>query len=342
LYFFDAYAYLNKAIMLANNGELSFSVGFPFILVLGSSIKILNPIIGAIEASRISTIGCSLLLIYILYRFGEIIAGKTFGIIAASLAAFEAYFISFSIVPHNDIFAITFGLLTLWFARSSSKYRFLYCPFLFFITVLTRPEFYAVFLIPLIVLLIHKEKKNGPKKQIALTSYVFLIYILPFAVVYTNIIGSYTRFGLLERFSLFPIPELLINTVQNVLTFSGNFFANLVCMALLTVSVFMLILNLVKIVRKRETRRKIPNELKINTLENKKTIFWSCEPWLTLSFLILFIIDILVLTVYAYSYRIINDAIQVSFILAPRYMILPQLILAYILAYPLSRLIPER
>ena len=340
IYYFDAYTYLDAALKLLNNGSVKFSIGFPFVFTLASAIKTLSPILGTIDASRVFSTGCSLLIIYILYRFGEIIGGKVLGTLIAIIASIEPYFISYAIVPHNDVFTIMVALLTLWLARSNWRYRFVICPLLFFSAVLTRPEFYVIFIIPLILLLSHRLRSHNLKKKSIFVVYLTTIYILPFILLLLFIVGSYTRFSIVERIVLFPTQELLINTAQIIFIFSGDFLANLTFALLPAITVMMLILSTVASVETIPTKR-VPIAVRLSSLKEIKSVFCSYKALLVLSFLVAFIVALATISVYAYSYKIVDGEILVNFSLTPRYIILPRIILAFAFAYPFSWVIKK-
>lgn len=340
IYFFDAYTYLDGALKLLNNGSANFSIGFPFLFALAGAIKTLSPILGVIDAARIFSLGCSLLIIYLLYRFGEIIGGKVLGTLIAIVASFEPYFISYSIVPHNDVFTIMVALLTLWLARSNWRYRFVICPILFFSAVFTRPEFYVVFIIPLILLLSHRLRSHNLKKKSIFVVYLTTIYILPFVFLFFLIVESYTRFSIVERIMLFPAQELLINTAKNIFVFSGNFLVNLAFVLLPVITVVMLILRTVTSVEIIPTKR-VPIAVRLNSLEELKRVLCSYNMILILSFLVAFVVALAIVTVYAYSYKIVDGEILVNFSLTPRYIILPRIFLAFAFAYPFTWVIQK-
>jgi len=143
VYNIDAYTYIYKATGLALTGKINLAIGIPFEVFLGIFIKIGFTFgIDAITASRICMLLISCLLVSILYLLGVKLSGRLFGFSAALLMIFEPYFISYSIVPYTDVFAVTLALCAIYFALSNNWHRYILVPIFFYLTVATRAEFY--------------------------------------------------------------------------------------------------------------------------------------------------------------------------------------------------------
>jgi len=353
LYGQDAYNYLNAASNFASSGSITIGAGAPFILFLGLFIKVSSPLLGAIVASRIFMLLASSVLICITYLIGSKVAGKLFGLIAALIITFQPIFLMYSIVPHNDVFAITLALLAFYLISSSNKFaKNFFAPICFYIAVFTRPELYFALVLPILILYLWTKRNanNGRSRFKTFSSLAFasIIYILPFLIIYFFI--SYDRFTVIERVVLFLRPDLFNVTLTSAFNFSSNQLLNQ-CLFLFAVigvllSVFSLFINIDLARIRKEGFWMI---LRLNRSNPLKRIFGSINSTMVFCLLLAFIFEVVGLTLLSYNYTwafvvdnqslsnldLLKQAVIITPHLHDRYVVLPMLLIGYALAYPL-------
>jgi hypothetical protein len=327
IYFFDAYTYIKSAEDFAHFNSFNYEVGLPFILSLGISLKLfswLSPILVA----QGFMVCFSAIVVVLLFLIGRKMAGTFFGFIAAVLASFEQYFLSFSIVPHNDIFAIALGLSAFYFATTTNKVRYILSPVLFYLAVATRPEFYLIFGIPILMLITYRGWNSNFRKKIILLFYASAIYIAP--IFWINIVMPlYTRFSVVERIGMFLKPSLfgvVFNSVFNFYPFSliNEFF--------IVIAILAIIVWLTKYFHFRN--HKSLNLSKLGTKRDQLRALFNSGSFIALCVLIIFVVYLLVLVVFAFGYTIIDGTVIVDPTLPVRYIIVPRLLLSFAFVYP--------
>lgn len=334
IYNFDSYTYIYKAIDFASRGEIQLSAGMPFVIVLGVFFRIFGSTFGAILISRFLMLLMSTLLVCIIYLFGLKMSTKTFGFFAALLAIFEPYFFSYSIVPHNDVFVVAMGLVAFYFAASNTKFRYVLSPVFFYIAVFTRPEVYMILIVPLLMTSFLKHLRISSVRD--MVSFVFFssLFVLPSVWVY-SIYSAVTRFGLIEKLTLFLQPELLNTTLKSAFDFYDSEFLNQAFFALIVLGLVLGFFNLVTqfIGFERNGKRLF---IKKKKHESIKDVFLSDRVVVAFSLLLMFVLHIVVLTVYGYGYVIVGGVIEITAASPDRYLILSRLLMSYPLAYTLS------
>jgi hypothetical protein len=333
VYNIDAYTYIYKATGLALTGKINLAIGIPFEVFLGIFIKIGFTFgIDAITASRICMLLISCLLVSILYLLGVKLSGRLFGFSAALLMIFEPYFISYSIVPYTDVFAVTLALCAIYFALSNNWHRYILVPIFFYLTVATRAEFYPSLVIPILFLYFYKLGKINSKKTILLGMLALVIYILPALWIYPRAVLG--RFSIFQRFSLFLKPDSLKITLYDSFGQFNQPILNIIIFFLITAGICLALVNLFK--PKISTQR-TGERLKIS----RKNFIKSEGLILGLSLGLFFILHVIVLTVYGFGYEVIGNTVQIASTLPERYLILPSLLLIYPLVYPLTFIIKK-
>jgi hypothetical protein len=337
VYYFDPYVYLSKAFDFALLGAFRLEVGAPFILSLEFCYHIFGSAIGLVGASRLLMLIMSTLLVSVIYLFGVKLSGKVFGFLVALLAIFEPFFLSYSIVPHNDIFTITLGLVAFYLATTKSKLSYVLAPFLFYMAIFTRPELSLTLIVPIIVFLfLTYLKARSNKAGIKLLFYI-IVFVIPLGMIYVYAQG-FTRFTISEKFSLFLTPELLSKTLDLSFRFYNQPVFNQILFLVIILSV---LLVLARTVQRFFVFQKIGpvHWLKSRTGVSIKDIILSDKAILTFSLLLIFLFHVVAITAYGYEYLIIDGELSVMNRLTDRYLILPRILLSFPLAYLLSTII---
>jgi hypothetical protein len=331
IYFFDAYTYVKSAEDFVHFNSFNYEVGLPFILSLGISLKLfswLSPILVA----QGFMVCFSAIVVVLLFLIGRKMAGTFFGFIAAVLASFEQYFLSFSIVPHNDIFAIALGLSAFYFATTTNKIRYVLSPVLFYLAVATRPEFYPIFGIPILMLIAYRGWNSNFRKKITLLFYASAIYVAP--IFWINIVMPlYTRFSVVERIGIFLKPSLFDVVFNSVFNF---YLFNLINEFFIVIAILAIIVWLTKYFHLRNYKSlTLP---KLGTIRDQLRALFNSGSFIALCVLIVFVVYLLVLVVFAFGYTIIDGTVIVDPTLPVRYIIVPRLLLSFAFVYPFSLL----
>lgn len=338
IYHFDSYMYISKAIDFSSRGEIQFSVGTPFVVSLGVLLYILGSPFGAIIVSRLLVLLMSALIVCVIYLLGLRMSGKTFAFIAALLAISEPFFLSFSIVPHNDIFVVATGLAAFYLATlKSMKFSLVLSPILFYITAFTRPEFFVVLVFPILVYYSWKHLKVISIRNMIKLGFLSSLLVIP-AIWVGTVYPTVTRFGITEKFALFLKPELLKLTMESLFEFYNHEFLNQIFFALLGIGVGWALLNtLFKLVVFEKRGRKFSIRRKKD--QSIREVFLSDRVMISFCLFLLFLVHIIILTVYGYNYVIVNGEIIIRTWLPDRYLILSRLLLSYPLAYVLTMIV---
>ena len=336
VYFFDSYAYVGEAIDFVNSGILQYQVGLPFVLVLGTLLKIFGFLLGAKMVSQLFMSIVSVLIVAITYLLGMKMSGRTFALLASLLVAFEPYFLAFSIVPHNDVFAIGMGLIAFYFVILSKKFCYILSPIFFYLAIFTRPELYPIFGVPIVVFHLYKSSKTGLRQNIPILMFIIAVYVLPFAWVY-SLMPTYTRFTIIERFILFLKPGLLAIAIGSTFTFYNYLFLDQVFSMLFVLGTVMCLANLCSssfaIERKKSLLR---ISIKFKKGRSVRSILKSDGAMIAFCLGLIFAIYVVTITVYGFGYVIDNGTIKIIPRLPERYLILPRLLISFPLAYPIS------
>lgn len=333
IYHFDSYSYMNKAIAFAYDGTIQFSVGMPFVVSLASFIFALRLFLQPAWAVRILMLIMTAVTVCVVYLLGVKIGGKAFGFLAALIAMFESFFLTYSIVPHNDVFAVAMGLLALYFAVSGMRMGYVLAPIFLFSTTLTRPEFFPVFVIPTVAFFTAKAFQNTSKKSLAKLALIIGIYVLPAIWVYFTY-GTYTRFGLFDKLNLFLTPSLVGFTFDSVFAFYDDILLSGIFILLVVIGIGLAVVT--QFSRFFSLERTSGFSIKRRKDRSARQILGSEKTLVALCVFLVFIMDIIVLTAFGLGYTIVDGKVIVQTWFPDRYLILPRLLISYPLAYPLT------
>jgi len=335
VYHIDSYAYMSKAIDFASKGAIQFEIGMPFIFFLGSFFKIFGFALGVgpILVSRFLMLLMASLLVLLMYLFGLRMSGRMLGFSAALLAVFEPYFLSYSIVPHIDVFAITMGMIALYFARAGNKSRYILAPIFFYLAAASKVELYLALIIPILIFSFYKKSKIRSIRGMITIVLVIFVYVLPAIWMYPRTVLG--RFSVIERFSLFLKPELLKVTLDSSFGLYDQPFLNQVFFGLVGAGLALGLLNIIsKFISFGGRGRAFLIRYKRN--RNIRDILNSDKIRIALCLFLFFVIHFIILTTYGFGYVVTDETITITPNLPERYLILPRLLMSYPLVYPLS------
>jgi hypothetical protein len=337
VYFFDSYGYVSKALDFLFQGAIPFGVGVPFTLSLAAFMFAFGPILQPVLAARLLMLVMTSLTVCVTYLLGTRIVNKTFGFLAALLALFEPLFLTYSIVPHNDVFAVAMGLTAIYLATSNVRFSYALGAVFFYFTVLTRPEFFPILAIPILFFFTAKLFRGRSRKSLAKLGLVVAIYVLPSIWVY-EVYATYTRFGLFERVNLFLTPDIFQFTLNFVFEFYDNVLLNNIFLAFVALGLILAFLtiagqflSLERTGRSFSINRKKDQRIR-DKLSSDKTLIALCV-------FLVFLIDIVVLTVFSIGYTIVDGKVIITAWFPDRYMILSRLLVSYPLVYPLATIV---
>jgi len=334
IYYFDSYAYVSKAVDFASQGTVQLGIGTPFVLTLAALLFAFESSFGLMLVVRVLMLLMSAVTVCVIYLLGTRMVSKTFGFLAALLAIFEPYFLTYSIVPHNDVFVIAIGLTALYLATSNLRFGYALGPVFFYIAILTRPEFFVVLVIPILTFSLAKTLKFQSKKSLAKLVFVAGVYTLPSIWIYV-ISRTYTRFNIFEKLGLFLTPELLQFTLGSIFKFYSEALLNQIFFVFVAVGVG---LSLLTIADQFVSFERTGNSFSIKRKRDKYILkmFLSDKALITLCVFLLFLIHVIVLTVYGIGYVIVDGTVLINTWIPDRYMILSKLLISYPLAYALA------
>ena len=336
MYFFDSYSYVDQALDFIQTGQIILKPSLPFILTLSFFLQLFNWLAPSINVVQAIMVSFSVMATIILYLIGKKMVGTMFALIASILAAFEQYFMSFSIVGHNDVFAISMGLASFYFATLNKKLQYVLTPILFYIVVGTRPELYPVFLVPIILLNVYKNWKSNLRQKLLLTLYLTVIYVLPALWIYT-ILPTYTRFSPIQRIMLFLNPELIGVTFNSVFKFYSQDILNNIFVAFCFLGVFVwFVRTFGGFAIFKKAKQSIQAKTWFTECKNSFRMLLNSERVVIgICIFLIFAVYFLVLVTYGFGYTITDGQLTVIPTISERYLILPRLLLSFSLAFPL-------
>lgn len=353
LYGQDAYLYLSEARDFASTGTIQFKVGMPFVFFLGVFIKIFGPVFGEIYASRFFMLIASGLMIIVVYLFGLRLSGRLLGLLAGLFVTFEPYLLAWSTVPYKEVFAISAGLMALYFAISDKRLQTILSLIFFYLAILTRPELYLSLVIPTLISYFIKNFKNRSKEDMTprfLVPFIFAIflYALPIVAIYLYV-QSWGAFGLVQRMALFLTPELLSNTLESSFRFYDQQLLNQAIYVSVELILGLSVLNIFVHVGFEKKGKKFPILFQHKGVKHIKDAFFSNNGMTVFCLFLIFVIYTIVMTVFAYGYNwafyvassdmanmdILRKAVIIIPSLPVRYLILPRILISYPLVYPL-------
>jgi len=324
IYHLDSYDYLNAANNFALSGEIQFKIGLPFILFLGTFLRVFSESLNIFLASRICVLIISTLLVILTFLLGNRLSGNLLGLVAGLFVIFNPYILKYSVVPHNDIFALTVGLLAFLFSTSRLKQSYLLSAFFIGLALLTRPDIGLALLFPVIALCYTRISSLSIKKRIII---IILLYILPSFLAYFLARSQLymSRFNLLARFSMFFHLSNFRIVLDRLFTFSEISILNIAsiifigCGLLLAVSA-------------------IPSLFIRFTSKDKRTInLLSTKQLVAFNLFLFFLIYLVVVVVWGFPYTIEDGVLRVHSTLNDRRLIPLSFVLSYAFAYPIAR-----
>jgi hypothetical protein len=316
----DSYGYLDTAISIAKgSGKFSFS---PFINIMSFVIRLLGNSVDIILSLRIMNIVFSIQLIIFIFLIARRIFNPIFSAFTALMALFLPLFQSYAITLHNDIFAASMGFTSLYFIVKPKLVNLLLAALFFFLAVLTRPDAFPIYIIPLSIgTIIWIRKKTGWNLHPLSTGIIIIILI---EIAYASMQGYYystTRFNPLQKILLFLRPDIVKVIWEGSIAITGNDLLDALYPYLILIGILLSIfIHRAKILHIFRSRRYKFKEADIMSL------------YLTFAF----IASLVSLVGFHVRYSIVNDQIIVDYNITPRYFIPIQLFMIYGFTYAFS------
>jgi hypothetical protein len=316
----DSYIYVYTAISIAEgSGEFSIS---PFINIMSFVIQLLGNSGDIILSLRIMNIAFSIQLIIFIFLIARRIFNPIFSVFTALMALFLPLFQSYAITLHNDIFAVSMGFTSLYFILKPKLVNVILATLFFFLAILTRPDAFPIFVIPLLIgTFIWIRKKTGWNLHPLL---IGIIIIIPIGIAYIAMQDYYystTRFNPLEKIILFLRPAVIKTIWEDSIAITGNdLLDTLYPLLILTGILVSIFIHKAKILHIFRLRRYKFKEADIVAL------------YLTFAF----IASLVGLIVFHVVYSIVNDEIIINYKITTRYFIPIQLFMVYGFTYAFS------
>ncbi len=260
-------------------------------------------------------------------------SGRIFGFSAALLALFEPYFLSYSIVPHIDVFAVTMGFTALFFACTDNKSRYILAPIFFYLAATSKAELYLGLIIPLLIFYFYKNSRIRSIRGIISSMLIICVYVLPAIWVYPRTVLG--RLSVIERFTFFLRPELLKVTLDSSFSFYDHPVLNNIFIGVVGAGLALGLLNIITRLITIDGRGRA-FLMRYQRNRSVRDIFNSDKIIIPLCLLLLFVAHTIILTTYGFGYVITEGTITITPNLPQRYLILPRLLMSYPLVYPLS------
>ena len=321
----DSYAYLYTAISIAKgSGEFSMS---PFVNIMSIVIRLLGDSGDVIFPLRIMNIAFSIQLIIFIFLIARRIFNPIFSAFTALMALFLPLFQSYAITLHNDIFAASMGFTSLYFIVKPKLVNLVLAMLFFFLAVLTRPDAFPIYIIPLSIgTIMWIRKKTGWNLHPLSTGIILIILI---EVAYVTMQGYYystTRFNPLEKFILFLRFDIIKVVWEGSIAITGNDLLDTLYPYLILIGILLSIFI---------HRVKILHILRVRQYKVKEADMMAL--YLTFAF----IASLASLVGFHVRYSIVNDQIIVDYNITPRYFIPIQLFMVYGFTYAFSNYSPE-
>ena len=324
IYHLDSFNYLNAANNFALSGEIQFRIGLPFILFLGTFLRAFLEFSNIFLASRICVLLTSTLLVILTYLLGNRLSGNLLGLVAGLFVIFNPYILKYSVVPHNDIFALTVGVLAFLFSTSRLKKNYLLSAFFIYLALLTRPDIGLALLFPIVTLCYTCISSLSTKKRIII---ITLLYILPSFLAYLLARSQLymSRFNLLARFLMFFQLSKFRIVLDRLFTFSEISILNTVSILFIGCGLLLAVLEILSLFIRFTSKDKGT----MNLLSAKQLVAFNL--------FLFFLIYLVVVVVWGFPYTIEDGVLQVHLTLNDRRLIPLSFVLSYAFAYPIAR-----
>jgi Dolichyl-phosphate-mannose-protein mannosyltransferase len=316
----DSYTYLYTAVSIAKgSGESSFS---PFINIMALVIRLLGNSDDLILPLRIMNIIFSVQLIIFIFLIARKIFNVVFSAFTALMALFLPLFQSYAITLHNDIFAASMGFTSLYLIIKPKLVNLLLATLFFFLAILTRPDTFPIYIIPLLLgITIWIRKSTGWNVHPIFTAMIIVIVIGVVYIGMQNYYYSTTRFNPIQKFVLFIRLDTLRAIWESSVAITGNdlldtFYPYIIAIGM-SLSIFI-------------HRAKILNIFRLRAYKFEEADLVAL--YLTFGF----ITCLVSLIIFHIPYTIVNNQIIVDYNISPRYFIPIQLFMVYAFVYALS------
>jgi len=325
MYYYDSYNYFSQALEFIRSGRLP-SIDPPFTLLLGFWIFLFGSISEPLIVARFFSITLAVITSIFLFNLSKKFLGEDFALLTTLLIMMEPMFLSFSITTHNDVFAVMNAILSLNWALSKRKiFYFLGAPTTFMLAVSSKPFLYVVLGIPIILIYLHKILSSHMSKKFKLVLLVggLVIFSLaplsPFAQEYYF---TQTRFDPIAKAAIFLRPKIIQFVIDQIFVLTSINFIDISFQALFIVGNLFVFYTLLSRYRRKS---KVANP--------------GTPEFLPLFMLIIVYLSILVFTIFAVPYQIIQGVVFPILDLNRRYLMWPRFAILWIDTFSLWMII---
>ncbi|MHA1705614.1 MAG: hypothetical protein ACTSUX_05990 [Promethearchaeota archaeon] len=345
IYFVDSYYYLSKAINISDGKFISIERGFPFLYLLGFSIRLLSPILEPGDIAKILLITINLLLSWVVYLTFTHLISESSSFFATLFSMFEVSLLEYSLVPYLEIFALLMAwisLLMIFNYFKTSKFSFLIISLISsLVSGFTRFEMFAICLLPILFVLTIRSTLSAEQKE-KLINFAAIIYIVIFLIFFKDIFISYyfstTRFNPIIKLILGLRSDVVSNVFNSIFAISGIReldFCYMILFIFGAITAFSS--SLLKFIEKSRANRNI------HVLNSIKYIFLNYENVCLLTYVVSILFELLILIAYGYSYTISDGQVNVFVgAISPRRFINIQILLAPLVIHFLSNINPTK
>ena len=322
---YDSYTYFYTAISSAQNHIFTSN---PFIMFLSGLYALSgshnsSDLTNVIQFVRNASIIFSIHLVVFFYLIARKLFNPIISFIGTLFASFTTLFMIYSVNLHNDTFALSFALTSLYFSIMPRRLLHVVLGAICIVIAgLTRPDTYVIFIVPFVIGLSYyvKQKIN---KNFYLIAGIFLIVlvIIPFIALQGYYL-TVTRFNPIEKITLFLTYDNIKLVWEKSVKITQNDTVDKLFLSGILIGMSFLVYD---IVRRHQLLRQLNYKFSQSSIA-------------AIYLILVFFLNILNLTTYHISYSIVNDTIVMSHNITLRYLISSQILLVFGFTYALSLL----
>lgn len=346
MYHIDSYTYYFEAKTITEDPQQS-SIN-PFIILLSFLQQLMESFPNTIFAVRIANVFFSFLLVAFLYLITRRILNPLASLGVVTMTSFTPIFLTYSIVLHNDIFALAMGFVSVYFSLKPRLTNIIIALIFLSIASLTRFDIYFLFLIPFLInliryltkklytifnssLLVHYTsiqkishfRENRSLGTLLIISVCVVIFIVIPFLIGQDYYFSITRFDPIERLSLFLTYDSISMVWTDSVDVTDDDFLNKLFLALLFLSTIFLL------------SKNYKNILQILKLNYR----FRVGDYAMVYVIIIFVISVISNSIFHIGYTIVGDFVLINDRISDRYLLVTQLLLIYGFAFTMLLLV---
>jgi hypothetical protein len=319
MFFFDPYTFFSQALNVSKGTSWTYN---PFILFVSLLIKIYPYSDGLLLFVRILSLIFATQLVVFIYLIARKMFSQFYSVVTASIALFLPLVHAYSLQLHNDVFTAAMGFTAIYFLTKRRLKDVILGFFFILIACATRGDFSIIFALPvgLIIASYYTRGMLFRSKMIASLMVVAIVLGVGY-IIFQDYYRSTTRFGILDRISIFSEYDLMVTVWRNLIAVTNNEILNTAYAVISLAGIILLI---------SANYKKFMQMIKLKDFE-------PTESEVTAIFLaICFFVSLFSVGVFHTEYSIIDGKIFINYNIGLRYLIPVQLFFAFGFVYAIS------